>query len=276
MINPPDCLKGIVVMHPRYAFCLILAVILCSCGPGLAATPPAPAFDHSAFSALLKKHVDPDGWVNYAALHADAAQLDTYIALLADAPIDQLPADDKLALLINAYNAFTLRLILDYRDDGKLKSIRDIPAEKSWDHVRWNLGGKLHSLNDIEHKQIRGEFAEPRIHWALVCAAFSCPPLRNEAYQPRTLDAQLAAQEKYVHSHPRWFEHVNGVTVRLTPLYDWYAGDFEKAAGTVQKYVARHDGRLARLLDRGVPFEIQWIEYDWRLNDITNRPEAAK
>ena len=241
------------------------------------ASPPQPGFDHGVFDALLTKHVDTQGWVDYAGLAADHAKLDAYIASLAEAPFDQLAKDDKLALLINAYNAFTLRLILDFRDDGKLKSIMDIPEAKRWDHKRWRIGGidGPLSLNQIEHGQIRGKFKEPRIHWALVCAAYSCPPLRHEAYVGKTLEAQLAAQEKHVHTHARWFERVNELTVRVTKIYDWYADDFKKAAGSVREYLGRVDPHLGRLLLRGIRFDIQWIEYDWRLNDIVNRPEAT-
>ena len=79
-------------------------------------------------------------------------------------------------LLINAYNAFTLRLILDYYP---VRSIKDIRASKRWDDQRWRIGEAVFSLNQIEHEQIRPKFAEPRIHFALVCAAIGCPKLRN-------------------------------------------------------------------------------------------------
>ncbi|RMF76180.1 MAG: DUF547 domain-containing protein, partial [Planctomycetota bacterium] len=95
------------------------------------------AFDHSAFDALLHRYVAEGGWVDYEGLKTQTAALDAYIAALADAPFDELSRDEKLALLINAYNAFTLRLILDYYP---LRSIRDIPASKRWDARRWNIG----------------------------------------------------------------------------------------------------------------------------------------
>jgi len=237
--------------------------------------PNGPTFDHSQFETLLAEHVDDAGWVDYAALAGDRAALREYIQAIGQAPFDKLGRDEKLALLINAYNAFTLELILEHYDGGKLESIRDIPKDKRWEAQRWTIAGTDYSLNQIEHEQIRPKFKEPRIHWALVCAAVSCPPLRNEAYTGAQLDAQLADQERYVHSHRRWFRRVNGVTVQVTKLYDWYAGDFEQAAGSVREYLGRQNGHLARLLGRGIQFEIQWIDYDWRLNDVTNKPEGA-
>jgi hypothetical protein len=150
----------------------------------------AARFDHSTLDALLRQHADPDGLVDYDALHREPEALDRYLADLANAPFADLGRDDKLALLINAYNAFTLRLILDFYP---VESIRDIPEDQRWRHVRWTLGGSTFSLDQIEHQQIRPNFAEPRIHFALVCAAIGCPPLRNEAYVGERLDAQLAS-----------------------------------------------------------------------------------
>lgn len=155
--------------------------------------PGGPAFDHAALDSLLKTHVDDAGRVDYRALKQEAAALDAYIAALAGAPLDEMGRSERLALLTNAYNAFTLRLILDHHP---VKSIKDIPAAQRWDAVRWTVGGQTWSLNQIEHEQIRPHFAEPRIHFALVCAAVGCPPLRNEAYRADDLDAQLDAQTR--------------------------------------------------------------------------------
>ncbi len=226
--------------------------------------------DHSNFDSLLKKHVDPDGWVDYEALGKDAAQLDRYIASLADAPFDELGRDDKLALLINAYNAFTLRLILDYYP---LNSIRDIPDAKRWDHKRWHLAGKTYSLNQIEHELIRAKFKEPRIHFALVCAAYSCPKLRNEAYTGERLEEQLSDQTAYTHSHPRWYKFdKRNNTLYLTALYDWYGDDFKAVAGSVLDYVADQAPEVRQAINAGQKPTIKWLDYDWKLNDTSNAP----
>lgn len=234
------------------------------------ATAPGNAvFDHSAFNSLLAKHVDAEGYVDYVGLAGDAAALDGYIASLAAAPFDSLGRDEKLALLINAYNAFTLRLILDYWNGGKLASIRDIPSEKRWDDIRWNLGGRTYSLNQIEHEQIRPNFREPRIHFALVCAAVSCPPLRAEAYTAAALESQLDAQARYVHSHDRWFAFDPAKNVvRLTMLYNpsWYGGDFEQVEPSVLAFAARYAPELKTALASSSQPVIEWIDYRWELN----------
>ena len=232
----------------------------------------APTFDHSAYDALLKAHVDEAGWVDYAGLAGDADRLDGYINVLAVAPFDRLGRDGKLALLINAYNAFTLRLILDHWDGGKLKSIRDIPKPKRWDHARWTIGGETWSLDQIEHEQIRPKFAEPRIHFALVCAAVACPPLRIEAYTADRLEDQLADQAAYLHDHGTWFRFDAGrAVVKLTRLYNWYGRDFEQAAGSVRAFAARYSKELRQAVDAGRDPKIEWLDYDWRLNSVGNR-----
>lgn len=228
-------------------------------------------FDHSALTSLLASHVREGGWVDYAALASDAASLDAYIASLADAPLDSMGRDERLALLINAYNAFTLRLILDHREGGELESIKDIPASERWEAERWRLGGRTWSLDGIEHQEIRPNFREPRVHFALVCAAVGCPPLRREAYAGALLENQLTDQARYVHGDARWFDlSADGSALRLTELYKWFAGDFEQVAGSTLAFAARYAPRLQERLNAGAPPRIEWIDYDWRLNTTAN------
>jgi hypothetical protein len=231
-----------------------------------------PTFDHALFDQILHRHVQPGGWVDYEGLRDDAPTLDRYIESLASAPLDAMGRDERLALLLNAYNAFTLRLILDH---WPVASIRDIPSAQRWDAVRWNLGGHVWSLNQIEHEQIRPNFAEPRVHFALVCAAIGCPPLRPEAYESSRLDEQLQDQADYVNTHDRWVRFEPGEdTIHLTQLYDWYGGDFAQVAGSVLDFVARYVPALKTALDSGAAPSIQWIPYDWQLNSVANRPSS--
>jgi uncharacterized membrane protein YdjX (TVP38/TMEM64 family) len=231
-----------------------------------------PAFDHSAFDRVLKAHVSPEGWVDYEGLRRDPSTLDAYIASLAAAPFDAMDRDEKLVLLINAYNAFTLRLILDHQP---LESIRDIPPDERWDARRWNVGGRVLSLNEIEHEEIRPKFAEPRIHFVLVCAAAGCPPLRQDAYRADRLESQLEEQTRLVHADERWLRYDEKENaVHLTMLYHptWYGGDFRQAAGSALQYAARYSPALQRALEAGRQPAIRWIDYDWSLNDL----EAAR
>lgn len=227
-----------------------------------------PTFDHSVFDTLLKQHVDANGWVDYTAMRTNQSQLDQYLDSVAKAPLDQFSRDDRLAFLINAYNACTLKLILDHYP---LDSIMDIPDAERWDAVRWNIGGNQWSLNQIEHEQIRPKFIEPRIHFALVCAAVGCPPLRNEAYDPARLEEQLDQQSRYVHEHSTWFKFdADKQTVSLTKLYSWYGSDFDQVAGSPVRFAAKYSEPLRQALDRSITPTQQWLPYDWALNRLEN------
>lgn len=231
--------------------------------------PDGPSVDHSQFHDLLTKHVDQGGWVDYQALHADVEILDRYILALGEAPFGELGRSEKLALLINAYNAFTMKLILEH---DAVASIQDIPSAERWNDVRWNVGGHIWSLSQIEHEQIRPNFRDPRIHFALVCAAVGCPPLRNEAYVANRIEEQLQSQVEYMHQHKTWFQFdADQNIVRLTPLYHWYEGDFRQMAGSVPKYAARFAPALRQALAKGTQPRVQWLPYDWDLNGISNK-----
>lgn len=222
-------------------------------------------FDHRVFERLLGAFVDGEGFVDYRGLATRAGELDAYIGSLGAANLDALGRDERLALLINAYNAFTLRLILDYYPTD---SIRDIPGEERWDAVRWVLGSETYSLNQIEHELIRPNFREPRIHFALVCAAVGCPPLRTEAYTGERLEEQLESQTRFTHDSERWVVYrPDDDVVELTSLYDWYRGDFEQVAGSILDYVAiyREDLRLG--LQAGLDIKVRFLDYDWSLNE---------
>ena len=221
-------------------------------------------FDHSGYDQLVADHVDSDGFVDYVGLADYEAKLDAYLDGLANAPLDNLGRDERLALLINAYNAFTLRLILDHFPIG---SIRDIPSAERWDAKRWVLAGETYSLDQIEHGLIRPNFREPRIHFALVCAAIGCPPLRAEAYTGERLEHQLETQTRFTHGNERWLRYERGnATIELTALYEWYAGDFEQVAGSVLEYARRYSEDLATDLAAGHVPTVRHLDYDWSLN----------
>ncbi|MEM9558233.1 MAG: DUF547 domain-containing protein [Acidobacteriota bacterium] len=234
------------------------------------AKPGGPTVDHSTFDAVLQRHVDAEGWVDYAALAADSSQLDAYLGRLAALDLESLGRDERLATLINAYNAFTLRLILDH---WPLESIRDIPSDERWKGRTWLLGGERLTLDQIEHEEIRPKFREPRIHFAVNCASIGCPPLRPEAFVGARLEAQLEEQTRMVHADPRWLSHdaARG-EVALTKIYSWFGDDFEQSpAGSVLAFVARYDPRVAEALAADQEPSVDWLDWDWTLNDVSKR-----
>lgn len=227
--------------------------------------------NHSIWNELVGAHVAEGGWVNYEAFRKNEADLDAYISQLEAVDFKALGRDEKLALLINAYNAFTVRLILDYWRDGALQSINDIPALERWKAARWRVGSNTWSLDQIEHEQIRANFKEPRIHFALVCAAVGCPPLRSQAYTGARLNEQLEDQTRYCHAHERWLALDDERSVAsLTKLYDWYGDDFLQVADSVLSYAAGYAEPLKAALDAGRELQVDWLDYDWRLNSREN------
>ena len=228
------------------------------------------AFDHSALDALLKAHVDDKGAVDYDGFKADEAKLDAYLADVAKADYDGLTRGAKLAYLLNAYNASTIKLILSH---GIPASIKDIPDDERWNAKRFDVAGDTYSLNEIEHGLIRPNFKEPRIHFALVCAAVGCPPLRTEAYTGDKLDEQLQSQTRYVFSHDKWLRYrAGGDTIELTSLLKWYGSDFTRTydTDTVLPFVARFVPALRSSLDAGKVPEVEYLDYDWSLNSPAN------
>ena len=231
-----------------------------------AGEPGTADFDHSDFDNLLRRHVDAAGLVDYAALATDLTPLRAYVARLESAPFDELSRDAKLALLINAYNAFTLQLIAEHYP---LDSIHAIPAAERWESRRWEIAGGRYSLDQIENELIRPNFRENRIHFALVCAAMGCPILRREAYTAHGITDQLDRQARSIHEDPRWFrfDESKGL-VWLTQVYSWYSSDFEQLHGSVLQAAARYSASLRDAIDDGRPLQIRWLPYDWELNDL--------
>lgn len=231
-------------------------------------------FDHRAYDVLLRRYVDSRGLVDYAGLAEERGALDQYLGSLGAADFAPLSRDAKLAWLINAYNAFTLRLILDHRP---VASIKDI--EGAWDRPVCKILGRELSLNQLEHEEIRAKFKEPRVHFALVCAAIGCPRLRAEPYVAKRLHEQLEDQTRWCHAGERWFVlDEAGSSLGLTRLYQWYGGDFGprcELLGFVRRYAPQLDGALRA----GKNFDLRFLDYDWQLNskdNVTRLPASER
>jgi hypothetical protein len=250
-------------MSIRLFVCLSLVLIFSACKQEVSRTYAQEAPSHSAFDALLKEYVDASGDVDYSGLQADSNRLNTYLATLSKHhPHAGWTEDEQLAYWINAYNAFTLQLIIRHYPIGSIKGITfvNIPLVHSpWDLSFIEVEGQRYDLNDIEHGIIRKEFEVPEIHFALVCAARSCPRLRREAYIPDQLDAQLADQARDFLSDTR----KNIITkdfIQLSKLFTWYGGDFKR------------DGSLIDYINQYVPAPVDAnarkgsLPYDWNLN----------
>jgi len=237
----------------------------------------AQVVDHTDFDRTLKAHVR-NGLVDYDAFKTDPA-FAGYLRLLATTNVAALPRNEQLALWINAYNAYTIQLI---NVKGERESIRNINKSLGFLRLKgpWSdafavVGGKTYSLDDIEHRIIRPTFREPRIHFALVCAAIGCPPLRSEAYTGARLEAQLNDQTVMFLTKTPAKNRVDVAsrTVYRSQVFNFsdYMKDFGGSEAAVGKFIARYypAGPEKTLLERG-DFRVVETEYDWRLNSVTN------
>ncbi len=223
-------------------------------------------FDHASWGTLLREGAK-DGLVDYRFMREHRADLDSYLGTVANARLDRLAPGHLEALLINAYNAYTVRSILDHPD---VSSIRKIPGV--WTGSRHPVGGFELTLDEIEHRILRPFFRDPRIHFALNCASRSCAPLPGWAYDGDRIDAQLEDRARLFLSDPKNVR-VEGSKLALSKYFDWYGGDFRApgwkgSAGSIAAYVARYAAAdVKELIERrsGTP-PIDFLEYDWSLN----------
>lgn len=218
-------------------------------------------FDHSLYAELLNKFVK-DGRVNYTGLKSEPYLLDSYfkrVAKLDPQAFDSLPRDEKLALYINAYNAFTLKVITDHYP---LKSIRNIPGV--WDKFKVEIAGRKLSLNQIEHEILRKGFKEPRIHFALVCASKGCPKLADEPFNGKNLNEQLEKGSKrfFNDKNKVWFDK-DSRTLNISSIFKWFKEDFGDVMKFVTKYLPNEDSRF---IQKEKP-SIKYLKYDWSLNE---------
>lgn len=224
------------------------------------------AFDHSheKFTQVLEKNMNGEN-VNYAALKKSPGELGSYIedlATVGKSEYSKWSDDQKMAYLINLYNAATLKLIIDYYP---VKSIRDIKSP--WKQNRVKLFGKHVSLDHIEHEILRKDFSDPRIHFGVNCASIGCPALRNEAFRADKLDAQLDEQARLFlnDSSKNRVDHKKGI-LYLSSIFDWFKGDFVDKSGSVEKFIAPYlSGKDRKAVESG-KFKVKNSNYDWDLN----------
>jgi hypothetical protein len=272
--------------HERRA--LLGALLACTLAPTAFAQSAGTSFDHghAAWTALLKKHVlllrdGQASQVRYAGMATDRAALKAYLGTLSAVSQPAFAAFSKAqqqAFLINAYNAFTVELILTRYPN--LKSIKDLgsllsnPWKPKWIDL---LGGKM-SLDDIEHETLRkrGVYDEPRVHFAVNCASIGCPMLREEAFVADRLEAQLEQQaQRFMADRTRNRFNAQRGVLEVSKIFDWYGEDFRlghRGIASLPAFMARHADGLAdspadRERIRGQKVDIEFLDYDWALNN---------
>ncbi|UTW10276.1 DUF547 domain-containing protein [Marinobacterium rhizophilum] len=245
----------------------------------------AASFDHSDWDRLLKTHVlelqnGRATQLDYTAVTQQRPQLSAYLARLSDVQQPQFDAwtkDDQLAFLINAYNAWTVELILGAYPD--LASIKELGSlfQSPWKKAFVPLLGEQRSLDNIEHDLIRGSrrYRDPRIHFAVNCASIGCPALRAEAYSGSALEQQLEQQTR-LFLQDRSRNRSTGQRLELSSIFKWYAEDFSagwRGAESLEQFLTLYadalglnETQLQHL--RAGNTDIDFLDYDWNLNDI--------
>ena len=222
---------------------------------------------HAIFHQLLKKNVSASGKVNYRGFIRDSVEFNRYLRLLRQTPPNEKTwtREEQMAYWINAYNAFTIQLIMQYYP---VKSIKDIGStlqipfvNTPWDIVFITIGQQKFDLNNIEHDILRKKFDEPRIHMALVCASKSCPVLLNEAYDPARLNTQLTTQTKAFLNDPSR-NKISPDKPQVSKIFSWYSGDFEKQGGSVKKFINHYSA--VKINEKA---RLDYLDYDWSLNE---------
>lgn len=235
--------------------------------------------DYAAYAEILQTYVDAEGLVDYSALQAERASLDGFVAQLgaiSPTAYEGWSEADQIAFLINAYNAITLQSIIDQQP---LKaSIRHIPGV--WNFRQHPVLGQRLTLDAIEHDILRPDFSEPRIHAALVCAAISCPPLRQEPFTGANLEEQLDDQTQ------RWLDGPHGLSidrsqnqVAISSIFDWFGEDWQPRYDAPDQFTGSPKERAAlnfignylspddqAYLAEG-NYRLSYLNYDWALNE---------
>lgn len=264
---------------PRKFRATLLAIAL-----GVSAFPArAQGFDHSPWDRVLKRFVTEAGRVDYAALKADSRELDAYVAALGVRSLVSHPNDfpsreSQLAYWINSYNALVFHAVIEHWPVKTVRDIGTLPYSFFW-RKKFTVGGKQYTLRHIENEFLRRGLAEPRIHFALVCAALSCPRLQRDAYTPENTERLLEEAARFYFREPRNLK-IDTASHRVTVprIMTWYREDFEKyvrerrlarTGNALLAYVRLYASEADRAaIDALRNPRVDDFEYDWTINAV--------
>ena len=221
------------------------------------------AEDHQRFGVLLKKY-NQEGHVDYAGFKSDETRLDAYLEGLAKIDPESLPREERFAFYINAYNAWTIKLILSgYPGVTSIKKLGSL-FKSPWKKKFVRIGGRLTTLDHIEHDILRPEFKDPRIHFAVNCASRGCPPLYQDVFVGSQLERQLNEVTRNFINNSE-YNRLEGNTLYVSSIFKWFSEDFsDDIIGFFQKYAT---GELKRDINtRKSSLKIKYLDYDWSLH----------
>ncbi|WP_162055159.1 DUF547 domain-containing protein [Pontibacter pamirensis] len=249
-----------------YNISILLCCLIMGNMPAQAAVPLSTATVtddafYTALSRLLQKHVT-EGQVDYRSLQKDKAELQRLVQQIARYNIKGAPAAERKAFYINAYNVLVLQQVLS---NYPLKSVMDVPG--FFDKQQFNVAGERLTLNELEKQKLLATYKDARVHFSLVCAAKSCPPLLNKAYTPAQVEAQLEAQARQTLQSPDFIKVQDSAKkVLVSEIFKWYEQDFLQEAPSIAAYINRY---RQHALPQG--HRLGYYTYSWDLNDSSGR-----
>ncbi len=225
--------------------------------------------DHNIWDKLLRTHVSTTGKVDYKGFVKDKDKVDQYLQILSKTNVAELSKEERLAFWINAYNAFMVDLVIK---NYPVKTVRDIKGSNKAanavrfgvfkDKLRYKVGGLQLDLETMEKEVLLKQNFDARIHFAIVCASFSCPRLYNEAYTGAKLEKQLEIQAKNFINDITKNNIMDANKAQLSKLFDWYKDDFTKVGGSVIGYINKY--AITKLNPKA---KLSYFEYNWNLNE---------
>ncbi len=262
---------------------LVLAIVICllvGCTHESEKAPPVPTaksvtFDHGhpGLARVLGEVSDGFGMIDYKAIKDDPATLEAYLKQSASVPRKQFDGwakPQRMAFLLNVYNATTLKLMADHHPVETIKEIGGL--RRVWDLKVVRLFGEKISLGHLEHELIRKLFQSPSVHFALVCGSRGCPPLRKEPYTAEKLEAQFAEQAKrFLRDKDKNHVDVDKKILYLSPIFYWFREDFGKTDADIIAMAAAHMGEVERQALAKGGYSLKYTEFDWRANTAAEK-----
>jgi hypothetical protein len=245
---------------------ILIAISVCCILSDLA--PPGwseAAVDHSLYGELLSRYVK-NGVVDYRGFQSEEGKLDEYLRVLENTKVSELPRNEKFAFYVNAYNAWTIKLILGaYPGIESIKDLGNI-FTSPWERKIVRINGRVLTLDDIEHRILRAQFKDPRVHFALNCASKSCPPLLSEPYRGSSLNRQLDSVARSFINDPK-SNYLKGNKLYVSRIFKWFSEDFnDDVIGFFLKYA---EGDFKKELEaKKDQLKIVYLSYDWSLNGV--------
>ncbi len=256
--------RSVFCFRPSFLTVLILVVVLGFVMEFMLSPSTAQAqVDNSIYANLLGRHIKKNR-VDYDGFKREEARLDSYLAILSATEVNRLSHNERFAFYINAYNAFTIKLILT-KYPG-INSIKEIGSffSNPWSIKFISLEGQTVSLDTIEHDFLRPVFKDPRIHFAINCASKGCPPLSNQPYEGQTLEAQLNTMTRAFINDPK-HTFIKNNTLFVSKIFKWFEEDFN---GEPLRFIRQYaDAKFKKKLDSlGPKTKLSYLDYDWTLN----------